>query len=118
MMNLSFRSYSRRQFVVWVVALGLLLTAVSLFLELAEDVWLNEGFTWDATVMLDIHRLSRPWLDTLFWLITQTAGVLVVLPMVGTAVYFRRRNERTIVWLVLVSFGGTFLLNSQKCRAI
>ncbi len=77
-MNLSFRPQSRHQFVVWLVALVLLLTAVILFLELAEDVWLNEGFSWDATLMLGIHSLSQPWLDKLFWLITQTAGPLVV----------------------------------------
>jgi hypothetical protein len=47
------------------VALGLLLAAVILFLELAEDIWLNEGFSWDATIMLGIHSLSQPWLDGL-----------------------------------------------------
>ena len=68
-MKFSFRPNSRRTFIVWLVALGLLFTAVALFLELAEDVWLNEGFAWDATIMLAIHNLSRPWLDKLFWLI-------------------------------------------------
>jgi len=111
-MNLSFRPHSRRQFIVWVVTLGLLLTAVSLFLELAEDVWLNEGFTWDATVMLGIHRLSQPWLDSLFWLVTQTAGAYSVLLVVGTAVYFWWHGDRATMQLVLASFGGSFLLNS------
>ena len=53
----------------WLLSLIVVFVAASTFLELAEDVWLNEGFTWDATVMLDIHTLSRPWLDKLFWLI-------------------------------------------------
>jgi len=77
-MKLSFQPHSRRQLVTWAAALGLLLTAVVLFLELAEDVWLNEGFDWDTTWMLGIHGLSQPWLDKLFWLITQTGGRLVL----------------------------------------
>ncbi|MEJ2747455.1 MAG: phosphatase PAP2 family protein, partial [Anaerolineae bacterium] len=111
-MKFSFRPNSRRTFIVWLVALGLLFTAVTLFLELAEDVWLNEGFAWDATIMLAIHSLSRPWLDKLFWLITQTGGPLIILPVVGPAVWFWRHNQRMVTGLVLASFGGTFLLNS------
>ncbi|MFZ0546857.1 MAG: phosphatase PAP2 family protein [Candidatus Promineifilaceae bacterium] len=111
-MKLSFRPNSYRTLVVWLVALGLLLGAATLFLELAEDVWLNEGFTWDATIMLDIHSLSRPWLDKLFWLITQTGGPLIILLVVGTAVWFWKHNQPREVWLVLASSGGTFLLNS------
>lgn len=68
-MKLSFRPQSRHQLIVWLAALILLLTAVLLFLELAEDVWLNEGFAWDATLMLGIHSLSQPWLDKFFWLV-------------------------------------------------
>jgi undecaprenyl-diphosphatase len=112
MMNGSFRPHSRREAVVWLVALGLLLTAVSLFLELAEDVWLNEGFTWDVTVMLSIHTLGGPWLDKLFWLITQTGGPLIILPVAGTAVWFWRHDQRKVTWLVLVSFGGALLLSN------
>ena len=111
-MNEIFRTRSRRDFVVWLAALGLLLTAVTLFLELSEDVWLHEGFTWDVPIMLGIHRQSQPWLDRLSWLITQTAGSLVVLPLVGTAVWFWRHGERPKTWLVMASFGGTLLLNS------
>jgi membrane-associated phospholipid phosphatase len=111
-MNDSFRPRSRREFVIWLVALGLLLTAVTLFLELAEDVWLNEGFAWDAIVMLGIHRLSQPWLDMVFSLITQTAGGWIVLPVVGTAVWFWRHDQRSKMWLMIASFGGTVLLNS------
>ncbi len=111
-MKLSFRPNSRRTFIVWLVALGVLFTAVTLFLKLAEDVWLNEGFAWDATIMLGIHSLSRPWLDKLFWLITQTGGPLIVLPVVGTAVWFWQHNQRIETWLILASFGGTTLLNS------
>ncbi len=111
-LNFVLRPQSRRQLIVWLVALGLLLTAVILFLELAEDVWLKEGFNWDATIMLRIHSLHTPWLDKIFWLITQTAGPLVVVLVVGTAVWFWQHGERTIAMLFIVSFAGTFLLNS------
>lgn len=111
-MNLSIRPDSRRTLFVWLVALGVLFAAVTLFLELAEDVWLNEVFVWDATIMLDIHSLNQPWLDKLFWLITQTGGPLIILPAAGTAVWFRRHNDRLTTRLVLASFGGTLLLNT------
>jgi hypothetical protein len=117
-MNDSFRPRSRREFVIWLVALGLLLTAVTLFLELAEDVWLNEGFAWDAIVMLGIHRLSQPWLDMVFSLITQTAGGWIVLPVVGTAVWFWRHDQRSKMWLMIASFGGTVFAQQPAQTAL
>lgn len=111
-MNFSLHPQSRRQLVVWLVALVLLLTAVILFLELAEDVWLEEGFSWDTSVMLAVHSWSLPALDQIFWLVTQTAGPLVVVPVLGTAVWFWRQSERTTALLIVVSFFGAALLNS------
>jgi undecaprenyl-diphosphatase len=112
-MKLSFRPDSRRTLIVWLLALVLLFAAVALFLELAEDVWLNEGLAWDATVMLAIHKLSRPWLDRLFWLITETGGALTIVPVAATATWFWWRKQRMVTWLVLASFGGMLVLNSQ-----
>ena len=103
---------SRHQQMVWLVGLGILFVAFVFFLELAEDVWLNEGFGWDVTWMLAIHEWSQPWLDRLFWWITQTAGTLIVLPVVATAVWFWWHDERGTAVLLMVSFGGTSLLTS------
>lgn len=103
---------SRYQQAVWLVGLGIFFMAFILFLELGEDVWLNEGFSWEITWMLAIHGWSQPWLDRLFWLITQTAGALIVLPVLGTAVWFWWHEERITAVLFAISFGGTFLLNS------
>ena len=111
-MNAFSRFQTRRQLFVLVGAIGLLLIAVLLFLELAEDVWLKEGFTWDATLMLDIHSLSRPWLDTVFRLITSTGGPLIGLLVGGTAAWFWRHAERSTASLFVLSFVGSFLLNS------
>jgi undecaprenyl-diphosphatase len=112
-MKFSFRPDSRRTLLVWLLALGLLFAAVALFLELAEDVWLNEGFAWDVTMMRGIHGLSRPWLDRLFRLITETGGGLIMLPVLGAAIWFWWHKQRTVTWLVLASFAGALLLNSQ-----
>ncbi|MCA9948065.1 MAG: phosphatase PAP2 family protein [Anaerolineales bacterium] len=79
---------------------------------LAEDIWLNEGFAWDTTLMLGIHSLSQPWLNKVFWLITQTAGPLIVVLVAITAVWFWWHDEKTTALLFIVSFVGTFLLNS------
>ena len=49
----------------WLLSLLIVFGAAFIFLELAEDVWLKEGFSWDVPLMRDIHRLSTPWLDAL-----------------------------------------------------
>lgn len=101
-----------QQLIARLVAAGLLLTAVLVFLELAEDVWVNEGFAWDTTIMLGIHSMSRPWLDRFFMLVTQTAGSLIVLPVLGTAVWFWRRDWHLLATLFIISFAGMTLLNA------
>ena len=107
-----FRPQTMQQLIARLVAAGLLLTAVLVFLELAEDVWVNEGFAWDATIMLGIHSLSSPWLDRFFMLVTQTAGPLIVLPVLGTAVWFWRRDRHLLAALFIISFAGMSLLNA------
>ena len=96
----------------WLVVAVLVAGPLALFLELAEDVWLNEGFTWDATFMLAVHGLSRPWLDTLFMGITQTAGPLIILPLLVTAVILWRHQKHETVFLLVLSYAGAVGLNT------
>lgn len=44
----------------WLPALLAVLVATAVFVELAGDVWLQEGFSWDAPLMLAIHRTAIP----------------------------------------------------------
>ena len=54
--------------------------------------------------MLALHSLSRPWLDTLFLMITQTGGsILIVFPVLGMLIYLWRRSEKITAVLYLVA---------------
>ncbi len=89
------------------------LVAIAVFLELAGDVWLKEGFAWDAPLMLALHRLSRPWLDLVFRVITTTAGPYISLPVaVLAALLWYTKNRRAAV-LIAASSAGAFLMGAQ-----
>jgi membrane-associated phospholipid phosphatase len=90
----------------------ILLIAFFVFADLAEDVWLNEGFSWDAPLILALHATSRPWLDTLFMVITQTAGVWIVVPLLMTAVTLWQQRKIELAVLFLLSFAGAAGLNA------
>lgn len=95
----------------WLLLGAIVISAAILFLELAEDVWLKEGFAWDAPLMLALHSLSRPWLDALFTGITHTAGVWIGLPLLVTAVVLWRRSQKEKAVLILVSLVGAVFIN-------
>lgn len=96
----------------WLAALVAVAILMSIFLELAGDVWLNEGFAWDAPLMLAIHHYSRPWLDVLFMAITQTGGVLLVIPVAGLVAWLWRRQQRLNALVVSISLGGAVVINN------
>ena len=96
----------------WFGLLVLVAAPLTLFLELAGDVWLDQGFAWDATIMLWVHSWSRPWLDQLFLNITSTGGPLVVVIMFVTAAYFWWQRQRSTAVLFILSFVGGVGFNS------
>jgi len=100
------------KFSSWQLALLLILIASIVFIELAEDVWLKEGFAWDAPLMLALHGLSQPWLDSFFIGITRTAGEWVIVPLGVTAVYLWRQQKSATAIMILVSFIGAVALNT------
>jgi membrane-associated phospholipid phosphatase len=94
--------------------LGWLLALVStwIFLDLAGDVWLKEGFTWDAPIMLAIHRYTRPWLTQLMLLITQTGSWVAVVVMAIVLYWLWRHARKLDVLTALVSFVGAVATSS------
>ena len=74
---------------------------------LYQDGW----FAWDAPIMLALHSLSRPWLDTLFSAVTHTVQVWIALPIGAILVYLWRRKEK-ITAVLLVAAAGIFPLVS------
>ena len=83
----------------------ILIIGVSLvYWGLGFGLYEDGGFVWDEPLMLALHSLSRPWLDTLFLMITQTAGsILILLPVLGMLIYLGRRSEKITAVLYLVS---------------
>jgi membrane-associated phospholipid phosphatase len=105
----------------WLLSLLIVSVAASTFLELAEDVWLKEGFSWDAPLMRDIHRLSTPWLDTLMKGITFTGSGAAFVLAIGIALWLwhwqnRRLDALTLIVTVTGSVAVNILLKSVFAR--
>jgi undecaprenyl-diphosphatase len=82
----------------------LIIGASLVYWGLGFGLYEDGGFVWDEPLMLTLHSLSRPWLDTLFLMITQTAGsILILLPVLGMLIYLGRRSEKITAVLYLVA---------------
>jgi len=86
-----------------VLATIVILSAGLLYWNLAVGVFLERGFVWDEPIMLALHSLSQPWLDTLFLAVTQTADLLVAIPVLAMFIYLWRRSERITAVLLVIS---------------
>jgi len=97
-------TYARKTLFRWVASLSFALIAAVLFVELAGDVWLKEGFAWDVPVMLFIHRSSHHWLNWVMVCITQTAaaGIGVVLLVAFFCLWRLRRRLAALTTVVSV----------------
>ena len=85
------------------LAVILMLCAGLLYWHLAVGVYLEKGFVWDEPLMLALHSLSQPWLDTLFIAITHTGELFVVIPVLAMFIYLWRRSERITAVLLVVA---------------
>lgn len=81
----------------------LILCAGLLYWQLAVGVRLENGFSWDAPIMLSLHSLSQPWLDKFFYFVTETAAEWVVLPVLAMVFYLWRRSEKTTAVLYVAA---------------
>lgn len=97
---------------VWLPALVLLLGATAVFLDLAGDVWLQEGFAWDQPLMLAVHSLSAPWLDWTMLAITQLGTYGVALALLGVSWWLWRQGDRWTIWALWFSLGGATVINT------
>ncbi len=97
----------------WALSLLLVFGAAFTFLELAEDVWLKEGFSWDVPLMRDIHRLSTPWLDTLMKGVTFTASGAVITLVVAVVVWlWHWRRQRVEALTISTALIGSVIINT------
>lgn len=86
-------------------------TAMRVFLELGEDVWLREVFAWDAPTMLAIHSLQTPRLDWFMKASTMAGSYGATIVTVAVALKFRRRRHKDKLAALLVSVVGAATMN-------
>lgn len=82
------------------------------FLNLAKNVWLQQTFAWDLPIILALHSVSCPWLDTLMLIISESADTLAVLFVLALAVWFWIRKRRVLAVTLPASFGGAGAINT------
>lgn len=97
-----------------VIAISVILATLAtfVFLELADDVWMKEGFRWDAPLMLAIHQLSSPLMDAVVAALTTTGGRLLPVIFVAVAVYLWHRRQLPALVSLVISLGGSLLINT------
>lgn len=101
--------WSRRGWLgIWTVTGALLL----LFLFLAQNVRLEQGLSWDSTMMVALGRLRTPWLDPLVTGLTWLGGALgAILVTLGTVALLTWSGERAAAAALTGSVIGGVLLN-------
>ena len=96
--------------------LGICALTLYLLAQLSDDVLDQEAFAFDETVLLHIHQLASPALDTLMVGITRLGDPRAVVPL--TALIFCSlwwRNHRLEArFFALNAFGGAVLSNVLK----
>ena len=106
------KSRSAQFLIRWLLGLKIIAVLIVVFAKLAEDVWFQEGFSWDAPIILAIHSLGNPTLDTFMRFVTQTGetgAIAIVILLAGWFVWKHRRVESLSV---LIVFGGAVAINS------
>lgn len=97
-----------------VIAISIILAMLGtfIFLELADDVWMKEGFRWDAPVMLAIHQLSSPWMDKLMTILTTTGGRLLPLIFIVVGILLWRHRRLPALISLITSVTVALLINT------
>ena len=106
------QTQSTQLFIRWLFGLIIVFTLTVVFVKLAEDVWFQEGFSWDAPIILAIHNLSNPTLDTGMRFVTQTGETGAIIIAIILAVWFAWKCRQIEALSVLVAFGGAVGINS------
>jgi undecaprenyl-diphosphatase len=96
----------------WLLGFVIISGLVALFTDLAEDVWFREGFTWDAPIILAIHRLSNPAMDIVMKAVTLTGGSVAIILAVVLVVWFARKHKYLDAATIAISLSGGAALNS------
>jgi undecaprenyl-diphosphatase len=101
---------SKRLALRWFMGLAFTLGLAVILAELVKDVWFREGLTWDAPLMLAIHHLSSPWLDTAMRAATLMGGIGAIAVAALVAAWLCRKHKYSIAMSITVSLSGAAAL--------
>jgi len=104
------REWSIAALARWVVGLIVILGAAAIFLDLAGDIWLQEGFAWDDPIMQTVYAWRRPWLNSAMLFFTASGGRFAVIPVAVLSYAFWRQGRLPDTITVIVSVGGAAIL--------
>ncbi|WP_404449444.1 phosphatase PAP2 family protein [Sutcliffiella horikoshii] len=91
----------------------LMISATALFLELAEDVWEQEKFTFDHVIMDYFESIESGALTVTLRLITETGSVWWITAASVLTVLFlwlKKRDVLGVVFFILANLGGALFI--------
>lgn len=92
---------------------GLMITATGVFLELAEDVWEQEKFTFDSVIMDYLQSVESATLTNVFRMITETGSVWWITAASIFTVLFLWLKKRDVLgvlfFVIAIAGGGIFI---------
>ncbi len=106
------RSHEWQLLLRWMLGLGLVLLAVWVYFDLAEDVLIHKAVAWDSPIIMAIHQLGSPGLDSFMLAITQMGQWGAILTAIGAAIYFARHKDLLDSAAVLFSLGAGATINA------
>ena len=104
--------HSYKKYLLAAVLVVVLFSLTMVYIELSEDVWTGEGFSWDAPIMLFVNQFRRPWLDALMIFITQTGGGWSALVFVLFLIWLGFRRQKITAIAAAMSFLGAISINA------
>ena len=99
-------------YIPWFLGLGIVLVLIAVFADLSEDVWYQEGFSWDVPIILAIHQFGNPVLDTMMRLVTQTGETGVITIAIILAGWFVWKHRYVDAFSIIIGLGGAMAINT------
>jgi len=90
---------------------------LQIFQILAVQVWQYQaGFPWDVPVLLAVHSIANPQLDTLAVVLTKFGSFWTVLPILTTIaiILLWQKRWRSLVYLLITALGSAFINRTAK----
>ncbi|NLG51301.1 MAG: phosphatase PAP2 family protein [Chloroflexi bacterium] len=104
------REWSLAALARWLVGLVVILGAATIFLGVAGDVWLQEGFAWDEPILRAVYTWRRAWLNAIMLFLTASGGRLAIIPVAALSYVVWRQGRWPDSVTVLASVGGAAVL--------